>query len=87
MPLLSTAIFRSVAFRYFHPDDVISGEGTRLSGGRFVPVGVRAVYASLEEGSGSFGPAISPQPSFQSGAPVPTLLAKSQKVSLRAKPH
>jgi RES domain-containing protein len=41
--------FRSVAFRYFHPDDVISGEGTRLSGGRFVPVGVRAVYASLDE--------------------------------------
>ena len=42
-------LFRSVAFRYFHPDDVISGEGTRLNGGRFVPVGVRAVYASLEE--------------------------------------
>jgi RES domain-containing protein len=41
--------FRSVAFRYFHPDNVISGEGTRLKGGRFVPVGVRAVYASLEE--------------------------------------
>jgi RES domain-containing protein len=41
--------FRSVAFRYLHPDDVISGEGTRLNGGRFVPVGVRAVYASLEE--------------------------------------
>jgi hypothetical protein len=41
--------FRSVAFRYFHPDDVVSGEGTRLHGGRFVPVGVRAVYASLEE--------------------------------------
>ena len=41
--------FRSVAFRYFHPDDVISGEGTRLHGGRFVPIGVRAVYASLEE--------------------------------------
>ena len=32
-----------------HPDDAISGEGTRLHGGRFVPVGVRAVYASLEE--------------------------------------
>jgi hypothetical protein len=29
--------FRFVAFRYFHPDDVISGEGTRLNGGRFVP--------------------------------------------------
>jgi RES domain-containing protein len=41
--------FRSVAFQYFHPDDVIGGEGTRLHGGRFVPVGVRAVYASLEE--------------------------------------
>lgn len=41
--------FRSVAFHYFHPDDVISGEGTRLSGGRFVPVGVKAVYASFEE--------------------------------------
>jgi hypothetical protein len=28
---------------------VISGQGTRLNGGRFVPVGVPAVYASLEE--------------------------------------
>jgi RES domain-containing protein len=37
------------AFRYFHPDDLISGEGTRQHGGRFVPVGVRAVYASAEE--------------------------------------
>jgi len=41
--------FRSVAFQYFHPDDVISGEGTRLNGGRFAPVGVKAVYASFEE--------------------------------------
>jgi RES domain-containing protein len=41
--------FRSVAFHYFHPDDVVSGEGTRLNGGRFVPVGVKAVYASLNE--------------------------------------
>jgi RES domain-containing protein len=41
--------FRSVAFHYFHPDDVINGEGTRLNGGRFVPVGVKAVYASIEE--------------------------------------
>jgi RES domain-containing protein len=37
--------FRSVAFHYFHPDDVISGEGTRLNGGRFVAVGAKAVYA------------------------------------------
>jgi len=41
--------FRSVAFRYFHPDELISGEGTRLHGGRFAPVGVPAVYASREE--------------------------------------
>jgi RES domain-containing protein len=41
--------FRSVAFRHFHPDDVVSGEGTRLHGGRFVPRGIPAVFASLEE--------------------------------------
>jgi len=41
--------FRSVAFRHFHPDDVIGGEGTRLHGGRFVPPGVAAVYASFDE--------------------------------------
>ena len=46
---LNGTFFRSVAFRYFHPDDLISGEGTRQHGGRFVPVGVRAVYASAEE--------------------------------------
>jgi RES domain-containing protein len=45
--------FRSVAFRYFHPDDVISGAGTRLNGGRFVPVGMKAVYASLDEQTAS----------------------------------
>jgi RES domain-containing protein len=41
--------FRSVAFQYFHPDDVVSGEGTRMYGGRFVPVGIAAVYGSVEE--------------------------------------
>jgi RES domain-containing protein len=46
---LDGTFFRSVAFRYFHPDDLISGEGTWQYGGRFVPVGVRAVYASAEE--------------------------------------
>jgi hypothetical protein len=30
--------FRSVAFQYFHPDDVISGEGPRVYSGRFVPI-------------------------------------------------
>lgn len=41
--------FRPVAFRYFHPDDVISGDGTRIHGGRFAPAGVPAVYASRDE--------------------------------------
>ena len=41
--------FRSVEIAYARPDDVISGEGTRLHGGRFAPRGVRAVFASLDE--------------------------------------
>jgi hypothetical protein len=41
--------FRSVAFQYFHPERVSSGEGTLFNGGRFVPVGAKAFYASLEE--------------------------------------
>jgi len=41
--------FRSVELAWAHPDDVISGAGTRLKGGRFVPKGTRAVYASLDE--------------------------------------
>ena len=41
--------FRSVEIAHAHPDDVISGEGTRLHGGRFVPKGIRAVHASLDE--------------------------------------
>lgn len=41
--------FRSVELTFAHPDDVISGEGTKDKGGRFAPKGTRAVYASLEE--------------------------------------
>lgn len=41
--------FRSVELAWAHPDDVISGEGTRLKGGRFAAKGTRAVYASLDE--------------------------------------
>jgi RES domain-containing protein len=44
--------FRSVELAYGHPDDVISGEGTRLHGGRFVPKGRRAIHASLDEETG-----------------------------------
>ena len=41
--------FRSVELAWAHPDDVISGAGTRLKGGRFAPKGTRAVYASIDE--------------------------------------
>jgi RES domain-containing protein len=41
--------FRSVEIAYGLPDDVTSGEGTRLHGGRFAPLGSRAVFASLDE--------------------------------------
>jgi len=40
---------RSVEAQFGAPDDVISGEGTQLNGGRFASVGVRAVYASIDE--------------------------------------
>lgn len=41
--------FRSVEITFAVPDDVVSGEGTRLNGGRFARPGTRAVYASLDE--------------------------------------
>ena len=46
---LEGEFFRSVEFAYAHPDDVVSGEGTRSYGGRFVRPGRRAVYGSVDE--------------------------------------
>jgi RES domain-containing protein len=46
---LEGQFFRSVELAYGHPDDVISGEGTRLYGGQFVKPGSRAVYGSADE--------------------------------------
>ena len=43
--------FRSVELAYAHPDGVVSGEGTRSYGGRFVRPGIRAVYGSIDEGT------------------------------------
>jgi RES domain-containing protein len=47
-PLVGT-FYRSVEFRWMHPDDVASGAGTARLGGRFAPSGTRAVYASDSE--------------------------------------
>lgn len=46
---LTGEFFRSVEIAYAHPDDVVSGDGTRLYGGRFVKLGMRAVYGSANE--------------------------------------
>lgn len=46
---LEGQFYRSVELSYAHPDDVISGEGTRLHGGRFAAPGIRAVYGSFDE--------------------------------------
>ncbi len=46
---LEGEFFRSVELAYAHPDDVVSGEGTRSYGGRFVRPGLRAVYGSVDE--------------------------------------
>jgi RES domain-containing protein len=41
--------FRSVERRWMEPDDVLSGQGTVASGGRFAAIGVRAVYLSTTD--------------------------------------
>ena len=46
---IADTFFRSVERRWMDPDDVLSGEGTVASGGRFAAVGVRAVYLSTTD--------------------------------------
>ncbi len=46
---LEGEFFRSVEIVHAHPDDVVSGAGVRLYGGRFVRPGVRAVFGSADE--------------------------------------
>ena len=47
------AFFRSVEYRYMDPIDVLSGAGARAYGGRFVPIGTRAVYLSATDSAAS----------------------------------
>jgi RES domain-containing protein len=50
---LKGLFFRSVEYRYMDPLDVLSGAGTRAYGGRFAPVGTRAVYLSVTDSGAS----------------------------------
>lgn len=45
--------FRSVEYRYMDPVDVLSGAGARTYGGRFAPIGTRAVYLSATDAGAS----------------------------------
>lgn len=46
---LTGVFFRSVEFRWVHPDDVMSGAGAAKLGGRFAAIGTRALYVSDSE--------------------------------------
>ena len=50
---LKGVYFRSVEYRYMDPADVLSGAGTRVHGGRFADVGIRAVYLSATDSGAS----------------------------------
>ncbi len=50
---LKGLFFRSVEYRYMDPLDVLSGAGARAHGGRFAPVGTRAVYLSVTDSGAS----------------------------------
>ena len=50
---LTGLFFRSVEYRYMDPIDVLSGAGARAYGGRFAPVGTRAVYLSVTDSGAS----------------------------------
>ncbi len=50
---LKGLFFRSVEYRYMDPLDVLSGAGARVYGGRFAPVGTRAVYLSVTDSGAS----------------------------------
>ena len=50
---LKGLFFRSVEYRYMDPIDVLSGAGAQVYGGRFAPVGTRAVYLSVTDSGAS----------------------------------
>jgi len=51
-PLAGT-FFRSTEYRYMDAASLLGGHGTELYGGRFVPIGLRAVYFSASDAAAS----------------------------------
>jgi RES domain-containing protein len=45
--------YRSVEYRYMNPEQVLSGKGAALYGGRFASVGTRAVFLAESDGGAS----------------------------------
>lgn len=45
--------FRSVERRFMDPTEILNGRGTELYGGRFVPVGMKAVYLAESDAGAS----------------------------------
>ncbi len=45
--------YRSVEYRYMDPNEVLSGRGAALYGGRFASVGTRAVFLAESDGGAS----------------------------------
>jgi len=50
---LAGQYFRSVEYRFMDPAEVLSGAGAKKYGGRFAPVGTRAVYLSESDAGAS----------------------------------
>jgi RES domain-containing protein len=51
-PLAGT-YFRSVERRFMDPTEILNGRGTELYGGRFAPIGMKAVYLADSDGGAS----------------------------------
>lgn len=50
---LSGTYFRSVERRFMDPTEILNGRGTELYGGRFAPIGMKAVYLADSDGGAS----------------------------------
>jgi len=50
---LSGTYYRSVERRFMDPTEILNGRGTELYGGRFAPMGMKAVYLADSDGGAS----------------------------------